>query len=118
MSKFDEALKLLELSIKQQDDDPKNPVLIAAVIKAFEISFEYSWKEFKRVGSEAGSEIYSPRDAIKSALEMGLINDFEKWKEFLNARNLSVHDYIGVSDKEILSLAKNFLKESKKIKFK
>lgn len=117
MNKSEEAFNLLKLSIKQQESDPDNIVLIAAVIKAFEISFEYTWKSFKKIGTEAGYEIYNPRDAIKAALEIGLIEDFDKWKEFLNSRNLSVHDYLGVSDKEILLLAKSFLKESRKIKW-
>lgn len=118
MNKLNDALKLLNLAIKQHDSDPENIVLIAAVIKAFEISFEYIWKAFKIAGSDAGYEIYNPRDAIKAALELEMIDDFDKWKEFLNSRNQSVHDYLGVADKEILTLAKNFLKESKKIKWK
>jgi len=115
MSKTHEALNLLNLSIEQHEKDKSNIVLIAAVIKAFEISFEYLWKAFKKIGTDAGYEIYSPRDAIKSALEMGIIDDFDKWKEFLNSRNLSVHDYLGVADHEILVLAKNFYKEAKRI---
>lgn len=117
MNKIKDAFKLLELSLAQQEKDPKNIVLIAAVIKSFEISFVYAWKHFKKLGAEAGYEIYNPRDAIKAALEMGLIENFEKWKEYLNSRNLSVHDYLGVGNDEILELAKSFHKESKKIKW-
>lgn len=118
MNKLEEAITLLNLSLQQHEADKDNIVLIAAVIKSFEISFEYIWKEFKRIGSEAGTEIYSPRDAIKAALEIGLISDFERWKEFLNARNLSVHDYLGVKDEDILIIAKNFLVAAKKINWK
>jgi uncharacterized protein with HEPN domain len=48
---------------------------------------------------------------------MGIIDDFDKWKEFLNSRNLSVHDYFGVADPEILALSKSFYKEAKRINF-
>jgi nucleotidyltransferase substrate binding protein (TIGR01987 family) len=115
MNKLEDALDLLELSLNEHKANPDNQVIIAGVIKAFEISFEYIWKGFKQVGAAAGNEIYSPRDAIKSAAEMGLIDDFEVWKKFLNSRNLSVHDYLGVTSQELLSLAKDFLKEAKKV---
>ncbi len=115
---MDEAINLLELSLAELKKDADNKVIMAGVIKAFEISFEYIWKAFKKLGNEAGNEVYSPRDAIKVASEMGLIADFDTWKEFLNSRNLSVHDYLGVADKEMLALAKSFLKEVKKINWK
>lgn len=117
MNKMKEALKLLELSLKEQKKDPDNQVIKAGVIKSFEVSFEYVWKAFKHLGNDAGYEIYNPRDAIKSAAELGIISDFEKWKDFLNSRNLSVHDYLGVTDKEMMELSNNFLKEAKKIKW-
>jgi len=117
MNKMDEAIKLLQLSLGELNKDPDNKVIMAGVIKAFEISFEYIWKAFKKLGTEVGNEVYNPRDAIKAASEMGLISDFDTWKEFLNSRNLSVHDYLGVADKELLELAKSFLKEVKKIKW-
>jgi nucleotidyltransferase substrate binding protein (TIGR01987 family) len=117
MNKLDEAVDLLKLSLEEYERDPDNKVIIAGVIKSFEISFEYVWKSFKKIGNEAGNEVYNPRDAIKSASEMGLIEDFEIWKQFLNARNLSVHDYLGVTDKEILEISKSFLGEIAKIKW-
>lgn len=117
MNKLNDAIGLLKLSLKESEKDPENKVIVAGVIKSFEISFEYVWKAFKKIGNEAGNEVYNPRDAIKSASEMGLIEDFDLWKQFLNARNLSVHDYLGVTDKEILETAKTFLKEVNKVKW-
>ncbi len=115
MSKLLEASKLLKQAIKQHEESPENKVLIAGVIKTFEVLFEYVWKEFKKIGEQDGREIYSPRDAIKSALEMNLVKDFDIWKEYLNTRNLSVHDYLGVGDKQIIQTAKAFQKEVKNI---
>lgn len=118
MNKLDDALHLLKLSLEESKKDPENKVIIAGVIKSFEISFEYVWKAFKKIGNEAGNEVYSPRDAIKAASEIGMIEDFDVWTQFLNARNLSVHDYLGVTDKEILEISKKFLEEAKKITWK
>lgn len=117
MSKLKQSYELLTESISQHEKDESNKVLIAAIIKSFEVAFEYTWKEFKKRGEADGREIYSPRDAIKSALEMNFIKDFEIWKQYLNTRNLSVHDYLGVNDTQIIEIAKKFLKDVEEIEW-
>lgn len=76
--------------------------------RQFESTFEYVWKYFKREADQAGLEIYSPRDALKSAAQLRLIEDLELWNQFLNARNLSVHDYVGMDQAATLDLVRQF----------
>ena len=83
--------------------------------KAFESTFEYVWKAFKRQADEAGLETYSPRDALKAAAQLGTIADLDHWNRFLNARNLSVHDYIGMDDGDTVSLVQEFADEVRKL---
>ncbi len=111
--KLDEALSLLKLSLAELQNDLSSKVNFAAVAKAYEVSFEYTWKSFKREADNAGMEVYSPRDSLKAAAQLGLIEDLELWDKFLTARNLSVHDYVGLSDEKFLSLVKAFLQEVK-----
>jgi len=40
-----------------------------------------------------------------------VIDDLELWFEFLNARNLSVHDYVGMDDATVLALVRRFRDE-------
>ncbi len=106
--KLAEAFALLGAALGECETEPENPLRLAALAKAFESTFEYVWKHFKREAGEAGLEAYSPRDAIKSAAQLKLIDDLEMWNQFLNARNLSVHDYVGMDDATTLKLVREF----------
>jgi nucleotidyltransferase substrate binding protein (TIGR01987 family) len=106
--KLFESLSLLGSAIGDHKKNPKNTVIFAGLSKAFEITFEYSWKYLKRAAESAGLEVYSPRDAIKAGAQLGLIDDLELWNSFINTRNLSVHDYIGLSDKQFFPLVIQF----------
>lgn len=107
-AKLEQALTLLEAAIAQCQTDPGNALLLAALAKTFETTFEYVWKAFKREADRAGLETYSPRDALKAAAQLKLIDDLELWNQFLNARNLSVHDYVGMDDREMSTLVQQF----------
>ncbi|HQH26757.1 MAG TPA: HI0074 family nucleotidyltransferase substrate-binding subunit [Oligoflexia bacterium] len=114
--KWAEAIELLESALKRETKDQDRALTFAARAKAFEVAFEYTWKCFKRAADQAGLEVYSPRDAIKAAAQMKLIADLEKWQQFLNARNLSVHDYIGIEDDSFAKLIAEFLAEARRLK--
>ena len=107
-AKLEQALGLLELAIEQSNADPDNKVLHAALAKTFETTFEHAWKALKREADQAGLETYSPRDALKAAAQLKLIGDLELWNQFLNARNLSVHDYVGMGEQDMAALVQQF----------
>ncbi len=73
--------------------DKLNEIEKIALIKLVEINFELSWKLLKDFLSEEGYLIKSPRDAIKTAFESGILNNGTDWLETLQKRNLSVHTY-------------------------
>ena len=52
--------------------------------------------------------MYGPRDSIKAAAQLGLIQDIQRWERFLHARNLSVHDYLGISDADFSDVMSDF----------
>ncbi len=107
-AKLSQAYDLLESAIEQCAADPKNRLNQAALAKSFETAFEYLWKAFKREADQAGLEAYSPRDALKAAVQLKLIDDLELWNRFLNARNLSVQDYVGMDTDEMVVLVQQF----------
>jgi nucleotidyltransferase substrate binding protein (TIGR01987 family) len=98
---FSQALAALHRS-------PKDRLSFASASKCFEVAFEYAWKWFKRQADDAGFEVYGPRDSIKAAAQLGLIQDIQRWERFLHARNLSVHDYLGISDADFLEVLADF----------
>ena len=113
--KLRQSFALLEAALCECKTEPENPLRFAALAKAFETTFEYMWKHFKREADQAGLEAYSPRDALRFAAQLQLIDDLETWNQFLNARNLSVHDYVGMDDAAILQLVRQFRDEVKRL---
>lgn len=109
------AFALLEAALVECEAEPGNPLRLAALAKAFESTFEYVWKQLRREADQAGLEAYSPRDAIKSAAQLKLIDDPELWNQFLNARNLSVHDYVGMDDATTLTLVGEFRRQVQRL---
>ena len=108
LSKLKKSLQNLEHALKIFEKEKKNPLHSAAVSKLFEVCFEYTWKTLKSHIQRSGLEAYSPRDVIKAAGQTHIIENVEKWLEFLEDRNLSVHDYIGIDDKDYLKSIQDF----------
>ena len=80
-----------------------------AVVKRFEVSFEYAWKLMKVAAIYEGSEAPGPRPAIQEAVKYGWIDDPEFWAYALDARNGSVHDYFGITHEAYYDLVRDFV---------
>ena len=75
-------------------------------IQRFEYTHELAWKVMKDYAEYQGyTDIRSSRNAIRKALEMGLIDD-KQWTETIEARNLTSHNYDNdvVSEEKMQSL--------------
>ena len=79
------------------------------VAKAFEILFEYTWKRLKYRIEDEGLFAVSPKEAIRQAATLGLIEDPERWIACATARNDSVHDYFGIPEADYIKLVEEFL---------
>ena len=98
--------------------DGNEPSAFLAVAKAFEVAIEYAWKDLKRQLEEKGmSDIYAPKDVIRKAAQIGVLDNAEKWLNYIDARNDSVHDYYGMTQSEYIELARKFIKDAKKVWF-
>lgn len=80
-----------------------------ASIQRFEFTFELSWKLIKSLVEFKGKSCASPRDCIRLAADMEIINDPENWIAFLNDRNALSHTYKQEFAKQVYSRLKNFL---------
>jgi nucleotidyltransferase substrate binding protein (TIGR01987 family) len=91
---YGKALAYLEqaLAIAEPDIIQK-----AGIIQFFEMSFELAWKLLKDYEEAQGFvDVKSPRSAIKTAFELGIIAQPEAgmaWLELLMDRNLAAHTY-------------------------
>lgn len=89
--KLEKALVALKVMLdKPVDPDRAN---IDATIQRFEFTIELTWKFLKQVLLLKGINAKSPRDVLKEAYQIELINDEEIWLKMLNDRNLSSHTY-------------------------
>lgn len=64
------------------------------LIKAFEYTYELAWntlKDYLEFGGQ--TDIHGPRDVIRKAFKLGLIDDGEGWMDMLQSRNLTSHTY-------------------------
>lgn len=113
--KLIESINALEHALSFIDKAKEDEFYFSGISKSYEVCLEYAWKFLKRKALDEGLEVYSPKDAIKHAGRLRLIDDVEKWLDFLDDRNLAVHDYLGVSDDDYLMTIQEFLVKVKKL---
>lgn len=113
--KLEESIKALEDAMKYLPKAKENQFYFSGISKSFEVCLEYAWKYLKRMAVSEGLEIYSPKEAIKAAGRLKIIDNVEKWLDFLTDRNLAVHDYLGISNEDYLKTIGAFLIEVEKL---
>ncbi len=99
----------------QPSTSSERSIFFMALTKAFEVALEYSWKELKRIVEDKGLEAYAPKDVVREAATIEILNDPKLWIDCINARNLSVHDYFSLSEEAIVALATKFLGSAKEV---
>ncbi|MBT2215534.1 HI0074 family nucleotidyltransferase substrate-binding subunit [Virgibacillus dakarensis] len=98
---FSRSYKLLD---KYAEKPIETELERAGIIQFFEMTFELSWKVLKDYLEMQGYKVSSPREAIKQAFQIDLIENGHVWMEALTKRNLTTHTY----DEE---MAKEFVEE-------
>ncbi|MFM7754852.1 MAG: HI0074 family nucleotidyltransferase substrate-binding subunit [Cyanobium sp.] len=85
------ALGQLQAALEALAADPGNEVIGMAVIKAYEFSFELSWKTLKDLLNHEGIDAQLPREVLRQAFAAGLLQDGQLWIDMLEQRNLMAH---------------------------
>lgn len=86
----------------------RNAAEETATVKAFEYSYEMSWKALKKILTKQGVETTSPRDVFRQAAAAKLIEDPEPWFEYIRMRNVTAHTYVEDVIKELATLLPEF----------
>ena len=65
------------------------------MIKLFEVAFEAMWRATQALATAEGLAVASPREAVRIALQLGLIDEqtADGLVQALRDRNLGVHAY-------------------------
>ena len=87
---FDKSYKLLK---KYSYKPIVTELERAGIIQFFEITFELAWKVLKDYLESEGYMVKSPRETIKQAFQIGLIDNGHVWIDALSNRNLTTHTY-------------------------
>ncbi|MDR5586402.1 nucleotidyltransferase substrate binding protein [Clostridium aquiflavi] len=65
----------------------------AGIIQFFEMTFELAWKVLKDYLESEGYMVKSPRETVKQAFQIGLIDNGHIWIDALSNRDLTKHTY-------------------------
>ena len=65
----------------------------AGIIQFFEMTFELAWKVLKDYLEAEEYLVKSPRETVKQAFQIGLIDNGHIWMDALSNRNLTTHTY-------------------------
>ena len=87
------ALAQLRAAIAAHQARPENDLMVIALIKAYEFSFELSWKTLKDLLAWNGIDARLPREVLKQAFAAGLLENGQIWIDMLEQRNLMAHTY-------------------------
>ena len=87
---FDKSYKLLK---KYSYKPIVTELERAGIIQFFEMTFELAWKVLKDYLESEGYMVNSPRETIKQAFQIGLIDNGHVWIDALSNRNLTTHTY-------------------------
>lgn len=88
----------------------------AGIIQFFEMTFELAWKVLKDYLESQGYLVKSPRETIKQAFQIELINDGHVWLDALAKRNLTTHTYDDVLAERLVNQIKaEYLPELKSL---
>jgi len=84
-----QAANRLSEALQAKESDLKTD----AAIQRFEFTFELAWKTLKRVLLYEGEICTTPRQCLKAAYRIGLLDGEEPWLTMLEDRNLMAHIY-------------------------
>ena len=87
---FDKSYKLLNKYAKQPITTELER---AGIIQFFEMTFELAWKVLKDYLEAQEYLVKSPRETVKQAFQIGLIDNGHVWMDALSNRNLTKHTY-------------------------
>ncbi len=110
---FEKAYQLLHQHI---DKPIETELERAGIIQFFEISFELSWKLMKDYLEAQGISVKSPRETIKQAFQIELIENGHTWIDALSDRNATVHTYDEKTARKMLNdITHTYYPELKKL---
>lgn len=118
---FEKALTVFKDRCSDVDDHPKGSkyydAFQMALVQAFEILIELSWKVLKDyLENEGYTEVQTGKRAFRQAFQDGIIENGEVWLKALEIRNSTSHIYdVALLEELNVFVVESFLPEVKKL---
>lgn len=90
---FNRAFEIFNNAVKAYNQEKENILMHMALVQAYEVCFELSWKVLKDYLAENGILVYMPKEVIKEAFNKNVIENGQIWIDMLDARNAASHEY-------------------------
>jgi len=100
------------IALRKALEEPKTDLVRDASIQRFEFCVELAWKTAKK---KLGTLSTGPKVIIREMAQQKLIDDVDKWFDYLEARNLSSHTYKEALAEKVYSVAKTFLEDGEEL---
>jgi nucleotidyltransferase substrate binding protein (TIGR01987 family) len=84
---FEQALRRLKEGLAR----PEDPIVRDACIQRFEFTFEMARKAVQSFALGEGVECVSPRDCLRTAFRLGLVESDPRWMAMVEDRNRTSH---------------------------
>jgi len=97
LHKFEQAIQRLGDALASEDSDLK----VDGTIQRFEFTFELAWKTIRRALLYEGEICKTPRECLKAAFRLALLDEEEPWLSMLDDRNRMAHIYDEAVAREI-----------------
>ena len=90
---FNRAFEIFNNAVKAYNQEKENILMHMALVQAYEVCFELSWKVLKDYLAENGILVYMPKEVTKEAFNKNVIENGQIWIDMLDARNATSHEY-------------------------
>lgn len=90
---FNRAFEIFNNAVKAYNQEKENILMHMALVQAYEVCFELSWKVLKDYLAENGILVYMPKEVIKEAFNKNVIENGQIWIDMLDARNATSQEY-------------------------
>ena len=102
-----DKLKKALASLKEGTRQAKDELGEDGVIQRFEFTFELLWKSLKIILQDKGVLTKTPKDSLKGAFQVGLLENEALFLDMLEDRNRTSHIYSKEDSHEIFKRIRN-----------
>lgn len=117
ITSLERATKTLKEALDELERDSRS-FIKDSVIQRFEYTYELCYKFFRRylkvaAPSDSDTDFVPLQELVRTANQMGMFKgDWDDWKKYREARNISSHTYDLDKADEIVAIAPKFYEEA------